>query len=393
MGTKPGNSSSLAPKRASADVATNALVVLGIVASLVFVSGSALLNYRMGYTSADNPTDGIVYGSLAAAGDGLKALSPFIAAYAWRNRDWLAVTAAVVIFIVCTGYSFTSSLGFSSYHRAVKEGTAASEIERHKDARQQIIQDRNRLAVLGPQRPSAEVDQQIQNRLNVPIGSGRWTVGQVSDGCKRSKRVTRDACNTIAALREEKLRAEEGERLAAEIKLLAATSKTTTITQSADPQTDALTFLGRLLHLLPKNGNARIQGQSAGFGLALLMAIFIEFGSGLGLYVATTPWRKCSPPQKSDELQAPFLPAIINGPPLEAFVAERLLRKPGRELHFATAFEAYKDWCKLRNRTMQSRTRFERGLRKLAKEIGLDVDDTSLIIRDISLRCHHVSES
>jgi len=390
MGTKPGNSSSPAPTLASADFITNALVVLGIVASLTFIGGSALLNYRMGYTSADNPTDGIVYGSLAAAGDGLKALSPFVAAYGWRNRDWMAMTAATVIFVIFTAYSFTSSLGFSSQHRAVKEGTAAAEMERHQDARTQIDADRNRLASLGPQRSSAEVDQQLQNQLNSPIGSGRWTVDQMSDGCVKNKPVTRAACKVIAKLKEEKLRAEEGERLSVEIKSLATTTKTTTVIQSVDPQTDALAFLGRVLHLLAKDSKASEHGsQHAGFGLALLMALVIELGSGLGLYVATTPWRRRPAKPQSPEQPSAALPAIPGGPPLEAFAAERLQREPGQELHLAVAFDAYKKWCELHQRTVQGRVRFERGLLKLAKEIGLDVDSASLIIRDVAVRRHH----
>jgi len=83
---KRGSSFSPAPPRAPAEHGTDALVVFGILVSLGFIGGSALLNYRMGFHSADNDTDGMIYGGLAAAGDGLKALSPFVAAWSRTSR-------------------------------------------------------------------------------------------------------------------------------------------------------------------------------------------------------------------------------------------------------------------------------------------------------------------
>jgi hypothetical protein len=362
--------------------------MVGILASLVFVGGSAMLNYRMGYTSADNPTDGTIYGSLAAAGDGLKAMAPFAAAYAWKRKQWLALTAAIVLFAVFTAYSFTSSLGFSSQHRARKEGSNTAAMERHQDARSEIDRDRARLDALGPQRGAAEVAQAIDNLLKSPVGSGRWTVDQVSDGCAKNKSLTREACTKIAALKEEKLRSDEAERLAAEVKALTAKSNAAPVIGTADPQTDALTFLGRTFHLLPPADDKATQEEKhTGYGLALLMAVFIELGSGLGLFVATTPWHK--PASKPPPVPpSPSLPAIAGGPPIEAFAAERLQRKQGYVLHLAVAFGAYKEWCEQRNRSMPGRTRFEHGLLKLARELNLEVDSShsGWMIRDVALR-------
>lgn len=388
MGRKRGNSSSRVPPRASGDLVTNLLVLAGILASLTFIAGSALLNYRMGYGSAGNDTDGRIYGSLAAAGDGLKALSPFVAAWGWRHRDWLATSAATIVFMVFTLYSFTSALGFSSQHRAHKEGSAAAEIERHQDTRDTIRRDRLRLDALGPQRSNAEVKQAIATLLGAPAGSGRWTVDQLSEGCTKNKALTRDICMKVATLKEEATRAEEAERLTVELRRFTNTTGTPLI-DSADPQTDALTFLGRVLHLLPRSDKvAKEEGQQVGYGLAVLMAVFIELGSGLGLYIATTPWRSSRRRQDATEAPPPPLPAMTGGPPLEAFTAERLQRKPGRELHLATAFEAYKEWCEDRNRPMVGRTRFDRGLLKLARELGLEVDSgrSGWTVRDVALR-------
>lgn len=381
MGMKPGSSSSPAPAKGPGDRAADALVVLGIAASLVFIVGSALLNYRMGYASAGNPVDGTIYGGLAAAGDALKALSPFVAASAWRRRQWAAVAAAAVVFAVFTSYSFTSSLGFSSSHRADKAGHATALMEQHDDARKTIARVRARLDALGPQRSGAEVKQAIANALAAPVRSGRWTVEQVSDGCALNKPATRQACLEIANLKAESLRALEAERLEAELKALAAKTSATPVVTTADAQTDALAYLSRLFHVTAgPDASAR-----AGEGLALLMAVFIELGSGLGLYIVTTPWRAAK--DRREPAPSPPLAQLEAFPPLERFVAESLQRRRGAELTVALAFGAYREWCGVQRCGTLGKARFERAFLKLAREIGLDVEHTmsGWSVRDVTL--------
>lgn len=363
------------------------LAVVGVAASLVFVVGSAVLNYRMGFTSATNGVDGVVYGSLAAAGDGLKAVAPFGAAYAWRRRQWLGVLLAGTVFAAFTLYSFTSSLGFSAQHRAHKEGAALSAIESHADRRAEIARARARLDALGPQRGSAEVAQAMANLNAKPVGSGRWTVAQVSDGCTKNKPVTRDDCRTLAALALELLRAGEAERLAADIKALTGRPAGAPALQSADPQTEALAVLGRALSLLPR-GNDGHDGGRAGTALAVLMAVFIELGSGLGLYVSTLPLRKRPTDAPRPPSPLPSLPAMPHAPPLEAFAMERLQRMDGNALTVADAFAAYKAWCDVRGVSMVGGTRFERGLLKMMREVGLETRHgmSGWLIVDVGLR-------
>jgi len=192
----------------------------------------------------------------------------------------------------------------------------------------------------------------------------------------------------VADLKVEAARAEEAERLTVEIRSL--TTKTDgPVLKTADPQTDALAFLGRMLHLLPAEDKKEHQEEKrAGYGLALLMAVFIELGSGLGLYISTTPWRSRGSKSEAEDAASPPLPAIIDSVPLEAFAAECLERKQGHQLYLAVAFEAYKNWSDQRNRHMVGRTRFDRGLLRLAKELGLEVDSgvSGWLIHDVRLR-------
>jgi hypothetical protein len=361
-------------------------VAVGVTASVVFVCGSAVLNYRMGYASASNPLDGVVYGSLAAAGDGLKAVAPFGVAYAWRRRQWLAVPLAAALFVAFTLYSFTASLGFSAQHRAHKEGEAAASIEGHADRRAEIKRARARLEALGLQRGSGEVRQAIANLSAKPVGSGRWTVTQVSEACTKNKRLTQTPCADIAALKLELARAEEAERLVASLKALTDDAPDGPLVTTADAQTEALAFLGGRMIVLPQQNDGKDMAR-AGYALAVLMAVFIELGSGLGLYVATLPLRR-RPGSLSAPLPSPSFPAIPHGPSVDMFVMERLQRRSGAGVTVSEAFESYKTWCEVRGKSMIGRTRFERGLVKLAREIGLDADCglSGWVIRDVALR-------
>jgi hypothetical protein len=343
-------------------------VVLGIAASCVLIAVSALLNYRMGYRSADTELDGIIYGSGAGAGDLLKAVAPFVIFWGWKHKDYLAALSAAALYVVISGYSLTAALGFAAQHRAHKDGENLGVIEKRGDLRRQLGRAEARLAELGTQRTPLEVAEAINGILKRPIPGNSRTVSEQSAQCTLNRKSTREACAEIAGLRTELARAQEAERLAAESKQIRKdldATNTGSVVTMADPQVEALTRTAKVATL-------PIDRKDVEFGLAWLLALFIELGSGLGLYVSTTPWRSRSGEGggrkgKQERNARPGLGAV------DSYVLERLERVVGEELKFAEIFMDYQAWCRWQGATAFNRDMFDAQLAELAEAAGISI--------------------
>ena len=115
----------MSAKAKSSNQFVDALVIIGIVASLALIVGSVLLNFRMAYRSADTEFDAWLYGIVAGAADCIKAMMPFAIAWGLRKRDRIAVVAGAAVFGIFTLYSFSSAVGFAAQHRNRKSRGAA----------------------------------------------------------------------------------------------------------------------------------------------------------------------------------------------------------------------------------------------------------------------------
>lgn len=352
--------------------AVDLVVALGVLVSLGLVGVSAVLNFRMGYRSADTEFDAMVYGLGAGFGDTLKAMAPFMGFYGLRHRDWIALLAAVMVFTVATSYSFTAALGFAAQHRAAKEATALGDIEHHGDARKEFERITARLDQVGLQRTPEEVDRDIATLLKKPYG--KRTVADISANCTLNRVTTRQDCTKIAVLQQEDARAREVERLALKAEDLRKEMKTATGVQaSADPQVDALKRASELV-------TNKVDKADIGFFLSFLLAAFIEIGSGLGLYVVTTPWRArekktvLPEPASSTALttraanKADVEPAIGV---VEIYAVDRLEPEEGAEVHVAEMFMDYLIWCQKKRVAALSRTEFARRFASIANEAGI----------------------
>ena len=317
----------------------------------------------MGFRSADTDFDGLVYGLGAGLGDALKATCPFMVAYGLKNRDWMATIAATAVFIVFTGYSFTAAVGFAAEHRNTKAAESASAIETHADTRDAQKRVKARLDLLGTARASGEVKADIAAQLKVQTGPRNRTVGEISQDCTLNRLATREACAAIAVLKSELARSEEGERLAAQLfdlnKVLEKRGGEGAKLTS-DAQVDVLRRLGRVVQ-------AQLSDKDVGFILAILLALFIELGSGLGLFIATTPWRTTQAvtgiPRESTQ-QA-------KSGAVDLYVLDRLEPDPQGEVRFTDLYASYVAWCKGMNARPQSRSSFKSQFSDIAREVGM----------------------
>jgi hypothetical protein len=155
---------------------TEAMVLIGIVVSLVLIVGSVILNFRVGYRSADTELDAWLYGCCAGAADGLKAVAPFAAYWGWKNKDWLAVVTAVCVFVAVSSYTFSAEFGFAAQHRMFKQAERSGATQRRGDLRRAFERTEARLEKMGSQRSVEEIEKAISAPTRRPWAkeAARW---------------------------------------------------------------------------------------------------------------------------------------------------------------------------------------------------------------------------
>ncbi len=347
----------------------HALGVLGVLAAGVLLLVSAAMNWRFGYQLGTTEFDGFIYGSASAAADCLKALVPFFIFAAIRNKMWAQAFASMVVWGVVTVYSLTSALGHAALNRQDTAGTRASEVQSYKDLRADLGRAKSQLGWVPQHRPAATVQSEI-NGLKLKR-QWRWT-----NGCTKAKgRTNRRFCDTYTGLRAELASANEAAKLEtriAEINAKLDGRSGAVSHSSADPQAAILTQMAGFF--VPGVKIEHIQ-----MALVIFIALLLEVGSGLGLYIAFSQWRikdrlkvaaKAQPAKtltetpvvaaeavaiaadeppvgandNTDEVQsAPQLSAPEND--VERYYNEKVENQDGSSLTATALYENYCEWC------------------------------------------------
>jgi hypothetical protein len=258
----------------------HALGVLGVCAAGVLLLVSAAMNWRFGFQLGKTEFDGFIYGSASAAADCLKALVPFFFFAAIRNKMWSQAVASALVWSVVTAYSLTSALGHAALNRADTSGQRAAQVLSYKDVRADLKRAKDQLSWVPQHRPVATVQAELagfeKNRR------WRWT-----DGCTNIKgRNNRKFCQQHTSAKAELGSAEQAEKL--EVRIAELEGKLGTLKgvthSSADPQAAVLTKLAGVF--LPSVKIDDIQT-----ALVIFIALLLEVGSGLGMYIAFSQWR------------------------------------------------------------------------------------------------------
>ncbi|MDX2263403.1 MAG: hypothetical protein NW215_00325 [Hyphomicrobiales bacterium] len=252
------------------------VTALGLPVVLGLTAVSILLNYRFGLMLAEDDADKLIYGLASACADTLKALLPFILAWAIAIRRWLVTVAALILLTLFTAYSFTSSIGFAAINREVKGGIREAGIEQRDGLRRELERKETARAGMGPPRPLPALDA----RLEAERQHMRW---MTSKGCTEATLPeSRAFCDGYFRLKAERANAEAAHILDAEIQhlRLALANAGPQTSESRDPQVE----LFASLLALPEDHTK--------LALALLIALLIELGSGLGLFVVMSVWEE-----------------------------------------------------------------------------------------------------
>lgn len=256
------------------------LGVLGVLAAGVLLAVSAAMNWRFGFQLGTTELDGLIYGSASAAADGLKALVPFFLFAAIRNRMWAQAAASVLVWVVVTTYSLTAALGHAALNRQQTTGQRVAEATSFNALTADLKRAEEQLSWVPQHRPSATV----QAEMSVMEQSRKWAATQAcADATIRS---SRDFCQKYNELKAELGAANQAAKLEQRI-----ADARTQLAQyngtgygAADPQAHILAKLTGMV--VPG-----IQVEDVQMALAVFIALLLEVGSGLGMYIAFSQWR------------------------------------------------------------------------------------------------------
>jgi hypothetical protein len=309
------------------------------------------------------------------------------------------------MFAVFSFYSFTSELGLYALSReavasdaqAGKEGYAAAKAERARIT--------SRLKELGPQRPAGAV----QADMDAAKQGGLW---RGSEGCTQATwTAARTFCTGFEKLKGELASAQEAERLRGQDEKLAVKLSgfdLAAVMRSSDPQSEAL---------------SRFTGFSSSAirdALAVLVALLIELGSGLGLWVATAGTRAARPmpeaPRETVPARGPKLaepPSVVEAlspaetpkafpvparPRLIASQSDPVgnvavimaeIMEPGRgKVEIADVFAAYAEACEASGKRPIPANEFPEALAELCQRIGIQIEASGdcVFLRKVKLK-------
>ncbi|MEM1306995.1 MAG: hypothetical protein AAGG99_05680, partial [Pseudomonadota bacterium] len=256
------------------------LGALGVLAAGVLLVVSAAMNWRFGFYLGTTELDGFIYGSASAAADVMKALIPFLIVAAWRNRMWSQMAASAVVWLVVTAYSLTSALGHAALNRQDTAGQRVAQATAYANLQSDLERAKQQLAWVPQHRPAATVQSELSG-MEAQKAFG-WT-----KGCTRVKgRYQRNFCKGFTALKAELGSALQATKLEQRIADTQATlaSMDGAGPKAADPQAQILAKLTGFV--MPG-----ISVEDVQTGLAVFIALLLEVGSGLGMYIAFAQWR------------------------------------------------------------------------------------------------------
>lgn len=378
------------------------VTVIGVIAALALLLVSMAMNVRFGMSLADNETDKLIYAAGSGGVDLLKCLIPFIVGWSIAHKNWGVVIFGAILFVVATVYSLTAAVGFAAMTRTEASATRGSSVEQVQLLRSEIERIEGRATTLGSGRPSATV----QAALDTARDNRRW---RTTEGCQNVTAArSRTFCAAYRELEAELSASKRREEVATELQ--AARERLGTMLRlrpaatapAGDPQLKALKELTGA-----DIGSVRLM-------LIVLLAVLMELGSGLGLFIATGAWRSAVPrdtvpgvavaPAVSPEAFRPVPVAEIAGaagvvePVNEPESGEGGVALPGNPAKFATAclevapdeeallhdiHLSYRVWCHIHGFEPVQEQAFQNLFVPLVREVGVELaprgGDTALL--------------
>lgn len=329
---------------------------LGVMASLVMLLASCLMNYLFLSSLGKSPLEAQVLGAVSASADSLKALLPFFIAWGWRSGRYSIVVPGIAIWILFSGFSLLSALGFSASNRGAileSRNTLTAEYQRLQSDLQTA---QARISRLPQARAFAIVEQEI-NRHKQHV---RWTT--TKNCIDATIPESREYCQQYFSLHSELAAAKEYSKLQKQSQTLKekiARLRSNGAETDSDPQVSLL---------------SRIFGQSSEsvrLTLTIVVALLVELGSSLGLYLSAShsPVRKqqiTDATEKQDDSREAAIGEI------EDFCLACLKAEEHSAVSLHQAFACYQTWCSSNHYEALELDMFSKKFHHvLAKEVGI----------------------
>lgn len=349
-----------------------------VLAAVVLMIVSATFGFQFTASLGRTPAESTILGAAAVAGDLLKSCLPFFIVVAWRGRRIMFMLIGSASFMFLTVVSLIAAIGVSA---DVRVGAASArdgltqDLARIEEERARVMQ---RLAGQPQVRASSVIEEELararQDRL--------WASSK--DCVEATLAASRQFCAGYFTLRAElaaSIQIAQLEGRASTLQEQAAKLRASGAGTDADPQASLL---------------ARLSQQDIGVvrgALSILTAVFIELGSGLGLYLALNhsgPSRAETSAGAIAQSNRPMIETagndVADAPPallalndlpigiaqqVERYAVARIVAAPGRRLSATTIYDDYRSWCRQQGEGISDEAAFAREFCELARDIGI----------------------
>lgn len=345
------------------------LTTISIAAALIMINVSAALNYTFLASFGRTSIESVIFGSAGLAADIIKACLPWFAVLAWESRRFVFVVVATAVFALLSIASLAAAVGFGAELR----GQSAQERKQISAALTDLQRQKARLQAQLSANGTHRTGEVIRAQIAGLKQHGSWSSSKQCSNVTlpRSRRLCGKYHRAVAELHA----AEAGRRLDHDLQRLSARIHKLQGHGAGAADEPQVIFLARLFD--QEIGSVRSI-------LILLTALVIEFGSGLGLYlamhhssgnelIAHEMIGRSKVDSGSGETQLAGA-ACSSELAVERFCIEHIAPNPSSSVPTDVIYARFRIWCAANEFDEPTRSEFTNDFSQLAEELGLRSD-------------------
>jgi len=289
------------------------VVVVTTGATLAFIAASCAMNWTFMTSLGKSEFEQHIFGGVSVAVSAFIALLPTLMLWAFRERRFLYVVLGVPVFLAFVAFSLSSAVGFAAKNRGSMTEDRGLATSRLVGVKQEIDNAETKRKALGTPRPFAVIQESLRS-LEL---DRKW---QWSKSCQdATSEASRTFCKGYFEIKAESARATELTLLEEKIGRLKGEARQYEEKGAGRQADNQAAVLASFLDLQP----IKVER-----GLTLFLAVLVEIGAALGLYLATGHMRT----EGSGNGEPSRGVTIVEAGVLEAVPEKRLSRAPLKQI-------------------------------------------------------------